>query len=159
MWEPPAFELAERNGQLMSAVITGLLFCTGMPVMLLFSLTAVALQLVSDRWMLRRICRRPPKYSHHMHDVMMSYLPLVPVPHLAIGIWMLGYPGLASWTLDGIKQHVDTVYTSSMYAVGPRLAKCVVPDPAPDRRSRERDRERERLLGLETNMRLDGARI
>jgi hypothetical protein len=54
--------------QLMSAVLTGLLFATGMPLMLLFSLAAVALQLASDRWMLRTICRRPPKYRYAASD-------------------------------------------------------------------------------------------
>jgi hypothetical protein len=63
-----------------------------------------------------------------MHDVMMGYLPLAALPHLATGIWMLGYPGLASWSLDGIdRRYLSTDYIASVHAVGPRLVRCDLP--------------------------------
>mmetsp|Transcript_43402 Transcript_43402/g.82788 ORF Transcript_43402/g.82788 Transcript_43402/m.82788 type:complete len:1135 (-) Transcript_43402:160-3564(-) len=117
--EPPTFSLAERTGQLMCAMILGLLFSTGMPLMLLLTAMYMCFQTISDRYMLLMVCACPPKYDETMHKLVLQALPVAAILHLLFGIWMLGYDMLDSWRLGA--DLTDNAHTQRVFNLGARL--------------------------------------
>ncbi|KAK3259870.1 hypothetical protein CYMTET_31148, partial [Cymbomonas tetramitiformis] len=123
LWEPPEFLLAERTGQMMSAVFLSLLFCAGIPLLVPMFAVYVVLQYLSDKYMLLRVCKRPPCYGMAIANAVLRVLPYAPLAHLATAIWMFTHEEIYSPSVGRSSPlFTDTWDRLRQYTVLPMMA-------------------------------------
>ena len=94
----PRFLLSERFGEILSMWLACLLFSSGMPFLFIVFFGYIALQVLMDRVLLLRVCRRPAQYDDKLALQFLKYLPIGLLLKTAFGFWMFS-GDLASYTI------------------------------------------------------------
>jgi hypothetical protein len=80
----PRFEVELRVARIISTVSVGWLYSSAMPMMLWFCCAALWLSRAVDKFMLLRVCSRPPQYDASLVGILSQYMPYIIVAQLLV---------------------------------------------------------------------------
>ncbi|CAK0796203.1 unnamed protein product [Prorocentrum cordatum] len=89
---PPEFELAVQHAQQLCAIFVTVMFSAGLPLLQPLLVVSLALFYWTDKFVLLRASRIPPRYKHGLALWCARLLPLALLAHSALAVWVFGNP-------------------------------------------------------------------
>jgi len=112
LYTPPRFPFPARHAQQLAALAVALIFSAGMPLLVLLACACAALFYCTDKYMLLRACRIPPRYTEDLMQHLVRLLLLAFWLHAAVAIWVFGQPEVSPshrYSCAGQARQVHTV--------------------------------------------------
>ena len=86
----PEFDLAGKYASVLNTIFTTLTFCSGLPIILLFSSLALFVQYWLDKIMLLTWYRKPAVMGPAIHSSIIRTLPFCVLIHAMFAVWAYG---------------------------------------------------------------------
>ena len=92
----PEFDIASRTAQILNVVFTCFLYSGGIPLLNIICFVFLIVIFYTDKWLVLRHFKKPPRYDHTLYSSAMKVLPLIVILHCSVSLYTYGNPEIFS---------------------------------------------------------------
>ena len=90
----PEFDIAARTAQIFNVVFTCFLYSGGIPLLNVICFIFLLVIFYTDKWLVLRHFKKPPRYDHTLYSSAMKILPLIVILHCSVSLYTYGNPDI-----------------------------------------------------------------